>query len=721
MQPPSASTSASTAEYLETLTVSFEWRISNLKQLFESSNGPNKSKCLKSALFGENKWQIFFYPNSGHEQYCSLYLSCEPTLEERERGLRASALEGPLVTGSGIGAAGGAGSGASGAVASGGMGQWEREGVFKFTFETRSADKKVLFKAMEANDHAFNYEARNWGWAQFWQRNQAYFNNTQAKQADAFVIVCTIVYSPTPPAPPPLLLKRLIPTDLVEAYASLFDDPLYGDVCFRIRYEGGGLLGSGVGKKGGRREREMERERVEKRIYASKKVLSARSEYFSTMFNSGFVLHHIDSFCSTDVKGWSIDTEHRFYESSQEQTTSADVSAASTPRRSTAKTLSLTFSNPQVKRSSTSSRSLLDTSDSSDSEREGVYDVEELLEEEDYDEDESDFDLSEIEEGLGYGAVGTGLSALGMSGLGELGSEVESEMAEDESMEERGGTDGDVGMVVDGRSSLGLGLPGNITEMPSTGLEESEMEIVPSPSQPPSIGGTDSRPPLPSATPSIKRETSSAYSSPPQKKKKKRSSPHHRRRTTVIITDASYGTFRALLHYLYTDSILFAPLASTYYCARDTARGKNVPFPYASRKDFVRASIPKLSTSTSGGGRQMVPCSSKAIYRLADKLGLLELKKLARDHIVKSLSAQTIPYEVFGSFSRSFEDIRKVEMEVLLEKWNEVRGGEAMKRVFRLLRSGRFPGFEEVWIALLSNLEYKPKEESRAEEDDVVA
>jgi hypothetical protein len=83
-------------------------------------------------------------------------------------------------------------------------------------------------------------------------------------------------------------------------------------------------------------------------------------------------------------------------------------------------------------------------------------------------------------------------------------------------------------------------------------------------------------------------------------------------------------------------------------------------------------------------------CSSKAIYRLADKMGLEELKERAYEHIVKSLTAQNvrsvsfsplsiapsllpplsqIVYEVFGSFSQRFDEIRQVEIAFLLEKW----------------------------------------------------
>jgi len=36
------------------------------------------------------------------------------------------------------------------------------------------------------------------------------------------------------------------------------------------------------------------------------------------------------------------------------------------------------------------------------------------------------------------------------------------------------------------------------------------------------------------------------------------------------------------------------------------------------------------------------PCSAKAIYRLADKIGLPELKERAFEHIVKNLTVQNV-------------------------------------------------------------------------------
>lgn len=81
---------------------------------------------------------------------------------------------------------------------------------------------------------------------------------------DAFLIVCTIVAAPTLPTSPPLP-HLLVPKTLIHAYASLFDDPDYSDVVFRIRPE----------RTSGTTARVRE-----KRLYAAKKVLAGRSEYF---------------------------------------------------------------------------------------------------------------------------------------------------------------------------------------------------------------------------------------------------------------------------------------------------------------------------------------------------------------------------------------------------------------------------------------------------------
>jgi hypothetical protein len=40
------------AEFQESQTLTLEWTVRNLKQLFENSKGEQKSKVVKSAMFG---------------------------------------------------------------------------------------------------------------------------------------------------------------------------------------------------------------------------------------------------------------------------------------------------------------------------------------------------------------------------------------------------------------------------------------------------------------------------------------------------------------------------------------------------------------------------------------------------------------------------------------------------------------------------------------------
>ncbi|KAG8882910.1 dolichyl-P-Man:Man(5)GlcNAc(2)-PP-dolichol alpha-1,3-mannosyltransferase [Tulasnella sp. 331] len=201
--------------------------------------GDQKSRVTKSTKFYGGRWQILLYPNSGHEGgYVSLYLSCEPTQEEKDSAVN---------------------------------GRWTREGLFKFSFDLKSVShagtSQVTYNTKEACDHAFSWKTMNWGWAQFAKRDAVYYNAVPCKAADAFLIVCTITSSPVSPTLPSTVPKAYIPRSLIDSIGSMLDDPTYSDVEF--------VLPSKL-KRG-----------VTRRIYANQKMLS-RAEYFDTMFKSGF-------------------------------------------------------------------------------------------------------------------------------------------------------------------------------------------------------------------------------------------------------------------------------------------------------------------------------------------------------------------------------------------------------------------------------------------------
>ncbi|BGP13051.1 hypothetical protein JCM10213v2_000970 [Rhodosporidiobolus nylandii] len=613
-----ATPSLETSDYLETRSaqVSMEWRVSSLRTLFDQTKGEVKSKCVKSALFDNARWQIFLYPNSGNDQYVSLYLSCEPTAAEKERALAEQA--------SGIGG--------TGANSEDGRGkekeriQWRRDGKFKFTFEVRSADRRSLFKQMEADNHSFTWKERNWGYASMISRREAYYNNPSTRASDAFIVVCTIVSSPTLPTSPPVP-HLLIPKDLVSAYASLFDDPDYADIVFRIRPENGRKAGNGRVK--------------EKRLYAAKKVLAGRSEYFETMFNSGFTestlpgaarsashtrtvtLSELDdegelslegesssSFDSED-EGWDEDDDSQVDErdSQDDEGDEGDAESLANPARVPA--LSTTPAPSDQLFPTTALRSPNSSSAPSNTLERPVV--------------TSSSSLS--------APTSTPRSRTSSASLTDDERDSEHFRSAGPSSRAESTAEEDAGADEDETASGGVQAEDD-SLAPSESPPPKSTAFVDAPNAPAS---PEKAATLPSSTTvgpvSVAGSTGQTGGKTERKKK-----GDGRERFEVVVTDASYSTFRALLNFLYTDSISFAPLASTYYIARDVAAAGGQAFPHLSRRAFLLSHAPQIPP---GNGQHTVgACSSKAIYRLADKMGLDELKGRAYEHIVRSLTAE---------------------------------------------------------------------------------
>ncbi|KAF9527601.1 hypothetical protein CPB83DRAFT_393844 [Crepidotus variabilis] len=230
------------SEYAESVTLSFEWTLKGLKNLFDSTKGDKKSKVTKSVKFGNDKWQILFYANAGQSKegseggFISLFLSCDPTAEEKERALGTS-------------------------------GRWTRDGVYKFSFELRNLAKTVLYNSKEAHNHTFTSKTANWGWPQFARRDSVFYQSIQARTQDAFVIICTITSSPMAPSVQ-TQPHQPVPKALLDTVGNLLDDPTYSDIKFVLAKRRPGIQES-------------------RTIWASKKMLR-RTEYFEMMFGSNF-------------------------------------------------------------------------------------------------------------------------------------------------------------------------------------------------------------------------------------------------------------------------------------------------------------------------------------------------------------------------------------------------------------------------------------------------
>ncbi|KAG8822097.1 hypothetical protein FRC19_006709 [Serendipita sp. 401] len=525
--------------------------------------------------------------------------------------------------------------------------KWVRDGLFKFSFELRNTQKNTLFNMKEACDHTFSYKTQNWGWAQFAKRDAVYYGASAVRQSDSFVVICTITSSPSIPVNPPRIKKRAVPMAMLDVVGSLLDDPTYSDIEFVFPNK------TTPGKTKGE----------PKKIWANKKLLT-RADYFHAMFNSGF-----------------------------------------------SENASLTFSSGRG------------VSSSIESDRDTLPSEDHLLDDSDLEDEAAD----------------TESIALGEANDDDEGLETEKyETPSDERPMQEDMTNATTIRQSHSASNEGA-FVGNAQDI------EGDTIFGDKRSMPYATAGTQTSPR--SRRISTRRDESpevvlveshitQGYAQPVPGPPKLR----------VVVRDAAYATYRAVLYYLYTDSIIFAPLASSFLhkskrhtrsqSQRVTADAPtDIPRDGEDSMSSTRPGLSRRSTQLPPGGEGMVlvttassgattrgqwikaweienpgrplPCSAKAVFRLADKLDLAELKERAREHIVKSLTVTNIPHEVFSSFSATFEDIRRVQIDYFLANWGEIRGSEAMSGVWQQIRNGRHPGFEEVWPLIAQNLEYR--------------
>ncbi|VDB84643.1 unnamed protein product [Peniophora sp. CBMAI 1063] len=154
-------------------TIMFEWRLRDLKSLFDASTANQKSQVIKSSLFGNGQWQILLYTNSGlgsskdpASGTISLFLSCEPTMGEKQ-----------AADGSDLG--------------------WVREGAYGFTFEILDINKTEHIVTKEARNHHFSQKTANWGWAQFASRESVFYSRPSIRREDALLLMCKVEHEAT--------------------------------------------------------------------------------------------------------------------------------------------------------------------------------------------------------------------------------------------------------------------------------------------------------------------------------------------------------------------------------------------------------------------------------------------------------------------------------------------------------------------------------------------
>ncbi|KAJ7838549.1 hypothetical protein B0H13DRAFT_2419353 [Mycena leptocephala] len=115
-------------------------------------------------------------------------------------------------------------------------------------------------------------------------------------------------------------------------------------------------------------------------------------------------------------------------------------------------------------------------------------------------------------------------------------------------------------------------------------------------------------------------------------------SPARRMGRVVVLGGTAFKTWRSLLYYLYTSKLSFSsapPLARNEY------------------------RIPQ--------------CSAKSMYRLADKLGLDELKSISLSSIKTNLTPENVIQQVFSEFTSRYSEVQDIEVEFVLNNFPALR------------------------------------------------
>ncbi|GAA5895973.1 hypothetical protein JCM6882_005576 [Rhodosporidiobolus microsporus] len=157
----------------------------------------------------------------------------------------------------------------------------------------------------------------------------------------------------------------------------------------------------------------------------------------------------------------------------------------------------------------------------------------------------------------------------------------------------------------------------------------------------------------------------------------------------VTITQTAFSTYHALLVYLETGFVHFAPL-------RSASKPSN-PAASSTRPDFLSQ---KLKDKPS----LPLPVSPKSLFRLADLLRLpddVPLSALCLRAISDSLTHHGAALELFSDTSQCFDKVRKVVLDYVVENWDGVSEKVSWKEMLEKIKRDEVPGAGGVMVELM--------------------
>lgn len=148
----------------------------------------------------------------------------------------------------------------------------------------------------------------------------------------------------------------------------------------------------------------------------------------------------------------------------------------------------------------------------------------------------------------------------------------------------------------------------------------------------------------------------------------------------VILPQACYTTFEAVLSYITTGYIEFAPLATTLTAEqRSTLRAQHL------------ASTPLLP----------LPTSPKSVYSLAHLLDLPKLAALALNELEQQLTPNSVADVLFSDVALVYDDIKEMAFKCAVEHWSDVQASAGMQEVQKQVEADQAPEFGKLAFELL--------------------
>lgn len=159
----------------------------------------------------------------------------------------------------------------------------------------------------------------------------------------------------------------------------------------------------------------------------------------------------------------------------------------------------------------------------------------------------------------------------------------------------------------------------------------------------------------------------------------------------IVLPQACYTTFEAVLSYITTGYVDFAPLSATRSAEKRSAS-----------RDKHLADNPLLP----------LRASPKSVYRLAHLLELPDLAALALANIERQLTVESVAQVLFCDVSLCYDAVKDVALGYALRKWSEVQMSKGMQEVQRQVEADEAPEYGKLAFELLMKVGKQQKEQS---------